>query len=180
MPETIVNEKTGERNVILESNEELFRYDIFVPAGSQIIPRHIHELQDETVEVMAGEISLEHKRAERILKTGETVTIPKGEPHNLWNHTSNEVQLRFTFVPALESETFLRQIVGLANDGKTDDKGLPQQLQMMVMVGGRFKGYIYLGTIPVWLQKFFAVVFSPIGRLRGYKDYYPQYDKEQH
>jgi hypothetical protein len=40
---------------------------------------------------------------------------------------------------------------------------------------GRFRDHLYLAGPPVWAQKLLFALLAPIGRLRGYRDDYPEY-----
>jgi hypothetical protein len=55
---------------------------------------------------------------------------------------------------------------GLARDGKSDDKGLPNLLD-----------HAWLAKPPIPIQRFMFFALNPIGKLIGYKATYPKYTK---
>jgi hypothetical protein len=65
---------------------------------------------------------------------------------------------------------------GLARDGRSDKKGLPNLLQLSVMTN-EFKDHAWLAKPPIPVQRFMFFVLNPIGKLIGYKATYPKYTK---
>jgi hypothetical protein len=107
---------------------------------------------------------------------GEQATVPPGTPHR-WYSVDDQEKARFLFEfrPALNIEILFETLYGLATDGNTDSNGLPKPLQMAVILNGLHKGEIYLATPPVAVQKALFALLSPVGKLVGYRDYYPKY-----
>ena len=62
---------------------------------------------------------------------------------------------------------------GLANDGKTNAKGLPNPLRLAVIANHHFDD-VRLPFPPAWVQKLGLVGGAPTGRLLGYKPTYTQ------
>ncbi len=77
--------------------------------------------------------------------------------------------------PALEAEGFFETVYGLARDGKIGANGQPHPLQVAVLLAGRHRGEMYLARPPVVIQKAFATIAAPLGRLLGYRNRYPEY-----
>jgi len=75
----------------------------------------------------------------------------------------------------LNTETFFENLYGLATDGKTDENGTANLLQVAVALNGLHKGEIYPATPPIALQKALFALLSPVGKLVGYRDHYPKY-----
>jgi quercetin dioxygenase-like cupin family protein len=141
--------------------------------GNQL---HVHPLQEERFKAISGTLGVQVNDEYRSLPEGEEALIPPGIPHRWWNEADQEeahvlVELR----PALNTEIFFESLYGLARDGKTDEKGVPNLLQRAVAFAGVNKGEIYLASPPVPVQKVFLAALAPVGRMLGYRDHYPKY-----
>jgi hypothetical protein len=65
-------------------------------------------------------------------------------------------------------------MIGLAQDGKTDAKGMPNLLQL-ALIASEFDDVIQLATPAPMVQRMLFPLLRPIARLRGYKSSYRQY-----
>ena len=74
--------------------------------------------------------------------------------------------------PALQFERLLETMFALANDGKTNKKGMPNPLRLAVIANEHFDD-VRLPFPPAWLQKAGLLMGAPVGRLLGFK---PTYD----
>jgi hypothetical protein len=50
----------------------------------------------------------------------------KGVPHQWWNESDEATEMTVIFEPALNTETFLEQFFGLANNNRTKPDGTPE------------------------------------------------------
>ena len=74
--------------------------------------------------------------------------------------------------PALNVETALETLFGLARDGKTNGRGMPNPLHGALLA----REYdLYLPWPPVPLQRAGTAVLTPIARLLGYRARYEEY-----
>jgi hypothetical protein len=69
--------------------------------------------------------------------------------------------------PALQFESLLETMFALANDGKTNRKGMPNPLRLAVIANHHFDT-VQLPFPPAALQKLGLVLGAPLGRLLGY------------
>jgi hypothetical protein len=65
-------------------------------------------------------------------------------------------------------------IFGLANDGRTNAKGMPNPLQL-ALIGREFSDVIVFTKPPAVVQRVAFGVLGALGRLRGLKAMYPEY-----
>jgi quercetin dioxygenase-like cupin family protein len=175
--QTIFNKATSEKITWIETskdtNGKYLRFDLEVAPGKKVAVRHVHPHQDETFKIKNGELKLEINGETNIYRSGDTVTIPKGNPHEWWNVSAAEaVTVEVTFAPALKSEIFFEQFFGLAQDEKTDAKGSPSFMQIMAMCN-EYK--VYIAGPPVFIQRLMGFVLGGIARISGRKKFYPQY-----
>lgn len=168
----ITNKVTREKLRYLQTSEEtngrLTKFELWVSPKGFMPVRHLHPSQSETVEVISGIFKIECDGAIKYLKPGEKFTIEKSKPHQWWNESELEtVQAIFTIEPANKFEVMQEQIFGICNA-----KGKLSFLQIMVMA----KEYdMVIAGPPIFIQTIMRAVLSPIGRLLGYKKYYPEY-----
>lgn len=63
-------------------------------------PRHVHQREDETMFVLAGEITFYLGDTTRVLKKGDFIFAPRGIPHHFKNTGTEEAILLETASPA--------------------------------------------------------------------------------
>src|SRR5215216_1560704 len=171
----IVNPRTGQRLVFLETGEEndgeLVRIDSYNPPTGVPEPEHIHPFQESGAEVLSGSLRFSVGGEQRSVKAGESITIPANTPHNFWNDGEEEAHAVQWLRPALKADSFFESFFGLAQDGKLNDKGLPPLLQLAVGVA-HFGDEIRLTSPPWRVQRVLFGALAPIGRLFGYRPEY--------
>jgi hypothetical protein len=67
-------------------------------------------------------------------------------------------------------------LYGLARDGHTDRRGMPDRLQL-AMFGSEFRDVVTFRRPPRAIQSVLFAVLRPIARARGYRGTYPQYGR---
>lgn len=185
MGDVIENPVTGERIIFRktagETNGELLQFDYFLKPktrGSASL-RHRHPKLEEQFDVAAGTMRyILGDTTEKSQAAGGNVVVPKDSPHALWNEEDSELRVSTELRPAMSIERFFETMYGLAKDGKTNKSGIPGLLQTAVIFQG-FKDEVGAGTPATKLFAALAVVLAPIGRLRGYRAWYPKYSGEK-
>ena len=172
----IKNPITGEKMVFRETADEtegrLLQFDMFVEPGGFPTAEHVHPAQEETFVVKAGELRLRRDGEEEIYHTGEEATIPPGTPHMWWNDSSSELHALVEMRPAGRFASFITSLFALARDGKTDEKGMPNLLQLAVMMD-KYGDTIYPSSPPRPVQKALFAVLAPLARGLGYRADHP-------
>lgn len=181
-PDVIENPVTGERVTFLQRGEDtdgdLLEFEVAAEPGAAGPPEHVHEQQEEFLEILSGTFTgvIDGEAVE--LTAGDTYTIPAGTPHRWWNAQDEELVARVEVRPALEMAEFLETLYGLAADGKVNDAGVPNPLQMAV-VAQHYWDTNHLASPPTIVQKAAFAVLAPVGRLLGYSPYYPKYSSHR-
>src|SRR5256714_10325229 len=86
----------------------------------------------------------------------------------------DEVRFVCEVRPALQFESLLETMFTLAEDGKTNKKGMPNPLRLAVIARAHFDT-VRLPQPPAWLQRAALALGPPIARLFGYTaTYAPQ------
>src|SRR3712207_641713 len=152
---TIENPVTGERYTFLataeEKNGELLKLKEEIPAGTSGAPLHYHLTFTEGFEVLEGGLDLRVGEDHLVLGSGESATVPLGTPHRFWNSSDEPAVFEAEIRPARKMEQSLRVMVGLARDGKTNDKGVPENLFELALLYELSESYIV--GMPLFLQK---------------------------
>ncbi len=121
------------------------------------VSEHYHPYQDERIEVLAGMVSVHIKGQERTYVAGECFDFPRNVPHTFLGAAgSEEARIIWQIRPALDSETFIETVYGLAADGKMKDTGIPYLFQMAV-IARAFNDELHTTKPPRVVQK---IVFS--------------------
>ncbi|MBI5931305.1 MAG: cupin domain-containing protein [Chloroflexi bacterium] len=167
---------TGERIIFRKTAKdtagELLQADIMMKPHGFVAAEHIHPLQEERFEVLAGKVKFRVNGVERELHTGETAIIPPQTSHVWWNDSDQEARVLVEVRPALRFEEFFETFFGLAQTGKVNKKtGLPNPLVLALMMR-EFKQEIYLAKPSVPVQSVLFGVLGAIGRLCGYQGRY--------
>ncbi|MGH2997338.1 MAG: cupin domain-containing protein [Gaiellaceae bacterium] len=169
--DTIENPVTGERLTFIrtgrETNGEAVVIEVAVRPGGFVAAAHVHPNQSERFEVVSGTLGMKAGREKLELGPGETVTVVPGTPHKFWNAGDDEVRFVTEVRPALQFASLIETMFGLAADGKTNRKGMPNPLRLAVIANAHF-GVVRLPFPPAWAQKAGLALGAPLGRLLGY------------
>lgn len=144
-----------------------------IKSKGQIVPNHIHVLQDEYFEIISGKLTVVTNGITKTLTEGEKIMLPKNLAHNHYNNEDTPVKFKHTVTPALDFDYFMENLVGLAADGKSKNGkyGLMQELVTLKYLDSK----VYLADIPVGVQKLLMNTIAPIARLIGYRAIYKKY-----
>ena len=98
--------------------------------------------------------------------------MPPGRAHTWSNVGEHEACIRVEFEPALRTEMFFETFFGLAKDGKTNSKGLPNLLSMAVIMR-EYEAEMQLASPPAVVQRALFTPLALVGRTLGYRGWYP-------
>lgn len=90
----------------------------FIPKGT-FVPPHIHPTQDEWIVMLEGELEVEIEGTTHTARSGDTVRMPMGIAHGIFNRSGKDATCVFGVAPSRK----LFDLFG-ALDGVTD----PQEL----------------------------------------------------
>jgi quercetin dioxygenase-like cupin family protein len=174
----VVNDVTGERVVTLvgtgDGRGDRLAAELRVRPGGAVAGEHRHPTLTERFRVVSGTLEASLDGEPRTLQTGADVTIPPGMVHDWWNAGDEEARVLVEVTPGRRFEIMVTTLFGLANDGKSNDKGMPSMPQL-ALIAREFSDVVRFVKPPPAVQ---TVLFAPlamIGRARGMKPYYPEY-----
>ena len=130
----VTGERLVWRKVARDTGGKLLQADLYVAPGGFVAAEHVHPMQEERFEVLAGVLRLHIDGKEKTMRTGEIEVVPAGRPHVWWNGGQEELHVLGEFRPALRTEMFFETYFGWARDGKTNRKGLPNPLRLAVLM----------------------------------------------
>jgi mannose-6-phosphate isomerase-like protein (cupin superfamily) len=173
--QTIENSVTGERIVFRktsrETNGAAVVIETFVQPNGFVAAAHVHPSQEERFEVLSGSVGFKIGRKQLVAGPGQRLTVPAGTPHKFWNAGDDVAHFVCEVRPALQFESLLETMFALAEDGKTNRKGMPNPLRLAVIANAHFDT-VRLPFPPALVQRIALALGAPVGRLAGYR---PQY-----
>jgi quercetin dioxygenase-like cupin family protein len=173
--DVIENPVTGERLVFRktsrETNGEAVVIETFVKPHGFVAAAHLHPYQEERFQVLRGTVGFRVGREEIVAGPGQRLTVPAGTAHKFWNAGEDEAHFVCEVRPALQFEQLIETMFGLAADGKTSKKGMPNPLRLAVIARAHFDD-VRLPFPPAWMQRMGLALSAPLGRVFGYEATY--------
>lgn len=169
--DVLENPVTGERLVFRktsrETGGEAVVVEAFVKPNGFVAAAHVHPHQEERFQVLTGSVGFRVGREKLVAGPGQRLTVPAGTPHKFWNAGEEEAHFVCEVRPALQFEQLIETMYGLAGDGKTNRKGMPNPLRLAVIARHHFDD-VRLPFPPAWMQRMGLALGAPLGRLIGY------------
>jgi mannose-6-phosphate isomerase-like protein (cupin superfamily) len=147
-----------------ETNGEYLLFKVELAPGGGVL-RHYHTTFTERFEVLDGELHVDLRHEQLILKSGQRADVPLRAAHRFYNPSAQPVAFLTEVRPARDFEKNLCISYGLARDGKTTAQGVPRNL-LHLAVTFQF-AETYLPVIPAVVQKISFALLVIIARLAG-------------
>jgi quercetin dioxygenase-like cupin family protein len=149
-----------------ETNGDLLEMEATYEPGSVEPLEHFHPNQDEHFEIVTGTIEARIGGERRTLRAGDSVDVPAGTVHAMWNGGDGEASVRWETRPALRTEEFFRTIGALAQDGRLTPRG-PKDPLVGAAVMQEFRNEFRPTTPPAAVQAIAFPVLSVVARALG-------------
>ncbi len=176
--DTIENPVTGERVVVRvgteDSGGELLAIDMYVRPGGAVTGEHVHPAIEESFTVVRGRVGFRLNGRKSIAEPDRPLHVPAGVAHDWWNAGEEEAHVKVEIRPGERFEKMAVNLYGLAQDGKTNSKGMPNLLQAAIFVR-EFSDVLYFSKPPLWVQRVLFGTLAVIARALGYRGSYPKY-----
>lgn len=180
--DVIENPVTGERAVVRVGTEDgdgdLLVADLYVRPGGAVTGEHVHPVIEERFTLLRGRVGFRIDGQEAIAEAGQQLHVPPGVVHDWWNAGDTEAHVLVEIQPAARFEEMIANLFGLAQDGKTNAKGMPNLLQVAVFAK-EFEDVLYFTKPPRIVQRILFGMLVPVARLLGYRGSYPKYLKRR-
>jgi len=135
-------------------------------------PAHYHPAQDEHFEVLEGELQTRVDGEDRTLRAGDTLDIPRGVVHQMWNPGDDPVRAVWVTSPAGRTEQWFRAIDALHREGRVDKNGMLGPLAFGVLLT-EYDDVFRLAARPRAVVRAALAGAGAIGRRRGYSAHPP-------
>ena len=167
--------ETGGQHFVLEYINQPF-------AGENAVPAHVHTAYKETFEILKGRARYRLGSETKTAVAGERIEMPPLVPHvHPWSDSDEELHVRQVAEanpPDLRGLDASLQaaitIQGLAKAGRVNSKGLPNLLQLGVLIDTTMPA-TYLAGPPMVLQRVLFGTLGWLGRIAGYRTAYPEF-----
>ena len=124
--------------------------------------------------MVSGRVGFRLDGRETVARLGQRLHVPAGMAHDWWNAGEDEARIVVEITPAARFEETISTTWGLALDGKTNARGMPNLLQL-ALLAREFEDVLYFTKPPRVLQKILFGILAPVARLLDYKGSYPEY-----
>lgn len=177
------NRITGEFVVVLRGDEDAAAGEsaiahLTVKPHGAVVGEHMHPQITERFVVISGTLGTRVNGVERNLQAGEEATAAPDVAHDWWNAGDEEASVLVEVAGPQEQkprfEAMIATIFGLANDGRTNAKGLPGPLQL-ALIAQEYADVIRFTKPPAAVQGPLFAVLGALARLRGLQGVYPEY-----
>jgi quercetin dioxygenase-like cupin family protein len=149
-----------------ETDGDLLEMEATYEPGSVEPLEHFHPNQDEHFEILTGTIEAQIGGERRTLRAGDSVDIPAGTVHAMWNGGDEVARVSWETRPALRSEEFFRTIGALARDGKLTTRGAKDPLAGAAVMR-EFRNEFRPTSPPALVQAIAFPVLSVVARVLG-------------
>jgi quercetin dioxygenase-like cupin family protein len=168
--QTIENPLSGERitfrKTAADTDGELLAFDLELSPDGHVPGMHVHPTQEERFEVLSGTMHFRKGLKKVTAKAGDVVVVPPGTAHKFANGGDDTARVRVEVRPALRMESLFETAVELAEDGRTNRKGMPKPLDLALFVR-EFSDEVQGAFPPVWVQRLTLVPVAWLARKRG-------------
>jgi quercetin dioxygenase-like cupin family protein len=170
-----INPVTGERATVRvapsRENGQLLVVDLFIRPNGRVTGEHYHPSLEETFTVLHGKVGMKLNGKTFIAPLNERVVIPVNAVHDWWNAGEEEAHVEVEIKPGDRFYEMASTLFGFARDGKTNKKGLPNLLQL-IMFGKEFEDVIVFSKPPRLVFNLMYLLLSPLARALGYRGSY--------
>ncbi len=109
----------GSTLTVREASTEALEVEAVYDPGGSPPPAHLHPAQAEHFEVLAGSMTTRVGGDERTLEAGDTLDIPAGTVHQMWNAGSNQARVAWRTTPAGRTLEWFKALDAFQRDGDT-------------------------------------------------------------
>ena len=169
--QTLENPVTGERftftHTAATTDGELLAFDFALRPGGAVPMPHVHPIQTERFEVVAGRMRFRVGLRTRIAEPGDVVEVGPGVVHAFANAGDDEARLRIEVRPALDMEQMFVEVVEMAQAGRMGRRGLPRNPFALASLARRYARVAHAPLLSARLQR---VLLAPLAALARHED----------
>jgi quercetin dioxygenase-like cupin family protein len=155
--QTLENPVTGERftftDTAASTGGELLAFELALRPGGAVPIPHVHPIQTERFEVVAGLMRFRLGLRRRLAGPGDVVEVAPGVVHGFANAGDVEARVRVGVRPALAMEQMLADVVEMAHAGRMTRRGLPRNLRELALLARTYDHEAHAPLLSVGLQR---------------------------
>jgi quercetin dioxygenase-like cupin family protein len=155
--QTLENPVTGERftftDTAASTGGELLAFDFALRPGGAVPIPHVHPVQTERFEVLAGRMRFRIGLRTRMAGPGDVVEVAPGVAHGFANAGPAEARLHVEVRPALAMERMFAEVVAMAKAGRMTRRGLPRNPLELAVLARRYDREAHAPLLTVGLQR---------------------------
>ncbi|MCP1384715.1 cupin domain-containing protein [Runella salmonicolor] len=173
------NPIAGETFRCISFSKEAFTIDWVVQPEGYVPFEHIHINQAEIFHVKSGEMRILIDGQKHIVKTGDSITVPKGKRHIAFNNKPEVMNCTVEYRPGLDNFKFFQCFGGLTLDEDYNKKGQINIPKMCYFTKKMNAQCITRPTsIPAPVFKMVINLFFMVGTVLGWNKLYTKYTGE--
>jgi hypothetical protein len=108
-----------------------------------------------------------------VLRAGDTLDIPRGTVHSMWNPGDEPVRATWETTPGGRTLDWFRTIDALHREGRVAKNGMPGPLAFAVLLN-EYDDVFRLAAVPRPVIRPALAALAVVGRLRGYSPAPPE------
>ena len=155
--QTLENPVTGERftfvHTAASTGGELLAFELGLKPGGAVPIPHVHPIQTERFEVVAGRMRFRVGFRHVIAEAGDVVEVAPGVMHGFANAGDEEARVRVEVRPALEMESMLAEVVEMAHAGRLTRRGMPRNLLDLALLARTYDLEAHAPFMSVGVQR---------------------------
>jgi quercetin dioxygenase-like cupin family protein len=168
MLETETYELHGaERVTVREHTPELLEVAVEWDPGDHRPLPHVHAAQDERFVIEDGELTADLDGTRHTLRAGDTLDVPRGTKHRMWNSGTVAVHATWQVRPALRTAEFWSQMHEARKVRPTDAHGMLTPVAAAPLLN-RYRTEFRL-ALPAPVERAALTVLGLAARLKGYR-----------
>jgi mannose-6-phosphate isomerase-like protein (cupin superfamily) len=155
--QTLENPVTGERftftHTAASTGGRLLAFDLALRPGGAVPLPHVHPIQTERFEVVAGRMRFRVGLRTLVAGPGDVVEVAPGVAHSFANPGDEEARLRVEIRPALAMERMFAEVVALARAGAMTRRGMPRNPLVLADLARRYDREAHAPLLSVGVQR---------------------------
>jgi quercetin dioxygenase-like cupin family protein len=168
--QTVENPVTGERftftSTAASSGGERLAFDFALRPGGAVPMPHVHPVQTERFEVVAGRMRFRVGSRTVVAGPGDVVVVEPGVAHSFANDGEDEARLRVEVRPALAMEDMFADVVALAEAGRMNRRGMPRSLLDLAVLARTYDPVARAPFVGAGLQRLLLAPLVALARRR--------------
>ena len=169
--QTLENPITGERftftHTAATTDGELLAFDFALRPGGAVPIPHVHPIQTERFEVTEGQMRFKVGLRTVIAGPGDVVEVEPGVSHSFANAGDEEARLRVEVRPALAMEEMFADVIGMAQAGRMNRRGMPRNLLDLALLARTYDAEAHAPILGRRLQRVVLAPLVALARRRG-------------